>query len=228
MALIGNRSVLHKSPGRFLSGTIASGERNNFGKAGMLANRFQAMSYLSGMPSGHLSPSAWSLPRTAGGMSSHNVTKASIATTASGAAGFNIDGATSVSLDTAAIGQLVASAIGDASFSVLSSGGMIASISAEGTGAFSIASTGSIGAIANGTAAASFIINGSISSYAVGNMVGSTAVVDGLTPASIAAQVRNELALELARIDVVLSTRATQVTAEKAAQNAALAVALVV
>ena len=58
MALIGNRSVLHKSPGRFLAGTIASGERSNFSKGGMVASRFQAMSrILGGIPTGHLSPS---------------------------------------------------------------------------------------------------------------------------------------------------------------------------
>lgn len=69
MALIGNRSVLLKSPGRFLSGTVASIERSNFRP---LRNRFEQMSRLSGIPSGHLSPSAWVLPQTAGGMAARN------------------------------------------------------------------------------------------------------------------------------------------------------------
>ena len=52
MALIGNRTVLHKSPGRFLSGTVASIERSNFSRAGMLASRFQAVSpVFAGTPS---------------------------------------------------------------------------------------------------------------------------------------------------------------------------------
>lgn len=71
MALIGNRSVLLKSPGRFLSGTIASSERSNFSTQGQLASRFQALDRLSaGLPEGALSPASWSLPRVAGGMSS--------------------------------------------------------------------------------------------------------------------------------------------------------------
>ena len=41
MALIGNRSVLLKSPGRFLSGTVASIERSNFNKPGMMVGRFE-------------------------------------------------------------------------------------------------------------------------------------------------------------------------------------------
>ena len=40
MALIGNRSILHKSPGRFLSGTAGT-LRSGFNKPGMLAGRFE-------------------------------------------------------------------------------------------------------------------------------------------------------------------------------------------
>lgn len=90
MALIGNRSVLHKSPGRFLSGTIASIERSNFSKAGQIANRFQAMNMvLAAAPSGHLSPSAWSMARTAGGLSSRSEINGAGAFAGAGALGLN-------------------------------------------------------------------------------------------------------------------------------------------
>ncbi len=70
MALIGNRSVLLKSPGRFLSGTVASIQRNNFRP---LRNVYETTDRLSGIPDGHLSPSSWFLPQVAGGMSSRNM-----------------------------------------------------------------------------------------------------------------------------------------------------------
>ncbi|MTV78258.1 hypothetical protein GM535_13670, partial [Streptococcus pneumoniae] len=60
--LVGNRTVLHKSPGRFLSGTVASSERSNFSRPGMLAGRFEQMSKLAAVTNGHLAQSAWALP----------------------------------------------------------------------------------------------------------------------------------------------------------------------
>lgn len=50
MALIGNRSILHNSPGRFLSGTAGT-LRSGFNKPGMLASRFETMDALSAAPS---------------------------------------------------------------------------------------------------------------------------------------------------------------------------------
>ena len=55
MALIGNRSVLNKTPGRFLNAGVAT-FRSEFNKHGM--QRSAAFSPLSAMPNGHLAPSA--------------------------------------------------------------------------------------------------------------------------------------------------------------------------
>ena len=91
MALIGNGSILHKSPGRFLSGTAGT-LRSGFNKPGMLAGRFEQMDALSaGLPSGHLSPSAWSLPRRPGGLSSFVGFSVNTELAASLAAGYAAD-----------------------------------------------------------------------------------------------------------------------------------------
>ena len=77
---------------------------------------------------------------------------------------------------------------------------MVASISARGTGAFSVSAAASLGALANANGTAGLQVSATLVSYAIGHMAGTTAVVDDLTPASIALSVRNELATELARL----------------------------
>ena len=125
MALIGNRSILHKSPGRFLSGTAGT-LRSGFNKPGMLAGRFETMDALSAaLPGGHLSPSAWSLPRTAGGMSTVNQITGAASVIASGALGVNGEAALAGSggISTALL-ALVLSAVA----SLSGSGGLTADI----------------------------------------------------------------------------------------------------
>ena len=65
--LIGNRSVLLKSPGRFLAGTIASTDRSGWSNPGMM--RSAAYPALAGLPNGYYA-GAWFLPKTAGALSS--------------------------------------------------------------------------------------------------------------------------------------------------------------
>lgn len=97
MGILGNYSVLHKSPGRFLSGTIASGDRYNFSKSGMLRNRFLGdqglgIAKFSAMPNGYVHPYSWSLAQISGGLASYKALNANISTTdALLALGINID-----------------------------------------------------------------------------------------------------------------------------------------
>jgi len=187
--LVGNRSVLLKSPGRFLSGTIASIERSNFSKPGMMANRFQSMSMLSGIPSGHLSPSAWFLPRTAGGMSSHNYTSVSMSVTGAGAEGVNGSGSTSVALSATAIGQLVASAIGTTSLSLSATGSAFAALNGSGEATFTLTTSGTANGLGFAVGTASMQVTGTMVSYAIGHMSGTTEDVTGVTPTSVASAV---------------------------------------
>ena len=117
MALIGNRSVLNKSPGRFLNAGVAT-FRSEFNKHGM--QRSAAFSPLSAMPNGHLAPSAWVLPRTAGGMSSINFTTAKVEGLGLAVGGITTTGTSSITLTFAdAAGQLIASGGGAATADVL-------------------------------------------------------------------------------------------------------------
>lgn len=72
MALNGNRSVLHKSPGRFLSGTVASGDRSNFSKHGMIRGSYQAIDAKAAIPNGYRPHTTWVMAKTTGGLASIN------------------------------------------------------------------------------------------------------------------------------------------------------------
>lgn len=97
MGLLGNYSVLHKSPGRFLSGNIASGDRYNFSKSGRLRNRFlgdqgYGVAKFSALPNGYVHPYSWSMAQISGGLASYKALNANISTTdALLALGINID-----------------------------------------------------------------------------------------------------------------------------------------
>lgn len=179
MALIGNRSVLLKSPGRFLSGTIASIERSNFSP---LRNRFEQMSRLSGVPSGHLSPSAWVLPQVGGGMSSHNFTSIAISGAASGAEGVNVSGSAALGLTAEAIGQLIASAIGSASFALDASGSIVATLGAPGSASFTLSATATATALGWMTGQSTASVTAALTSYATGALSGTANLAGESTP----------------------------------------------
>lgn len=194
MALIGNRSVLLKSPGRFLSGTVASIERNNLRP---LRNQFETFSRLSATPSGHLSPSAWVLPQIGGGMSSHNVTGIELSGVASGALGVNISGAASLSVTAEAIGQLIASAIGSASFAVTATGAIVATLGAPGSASLTLSASATATAVGWLTGQAAAGVSATLTSYAIGSMSG-TAYLAGesapVTPDNLAQAVWSAVA----------------------------------
>lgn len=220
MALIGNGSVLHKSPGRFLNGYGTTGGgiasmRCGFNKHGMQRNAYQAFDAKSATPNGHLSPSAWVLPKTAGGMSSHNVTVAAFSPSGTAVGGITANAVTSFSFTVAnATGELISSGEGSASFAITSNTPLLtASLSGEGSASFDFAGAAALLAIGDMGAAASFgfvptaailptndasplrtgtaslTFSGALTSYALGIMAGST--VDGsvLTPDTITSAV---------------------------------------
>ena len=101
MGIIGNYSVLHKSPGRFLSGTVASGDRANFSKSGALNNRFLSLAKFSAIPNGYTHPYAWAPARVSGGLASYKQLSAELSKTdALLALGVNVDASLSATLST--------------------------------------------------------------------------------------------------------------------------------
>lgn len=186
MALHGNRSVLHKSPGRFLNGYGTAGGgiasmRSAFNKHGMQRNAFQAYSPLSATPLGHLSPSAWVLPKTAGGMSSRNVTRIDVAgagaivggVTSPGSADLTftpagtiwpLDDSVQIGAGNASItftvadadGQLISSGAGTAEFAFTTNTPLLtASLAAVGAASFTLTPAGALGAEASADGSAS-------------------------------------------------------------------------
>ena len=72
MALHGNRSVLHKSPVRFLNGGAAI-LRSNFGKHGMVRNSYQVFAATAAIPYGYYGGrGAWVQPKKGGAVSGVN------------------------------------------------------------------------------------------------------------------------------------------------------------
>lgn len=210
MALIGNRSVLNKSPGRFLNAGVGT-FRSEFSKHGM--GRSAAYSSLSAVPNGHLSPSAWVLPRTSGGMSSINFTTAMVSGSGLAVGGVTTTGTSSITLAFAdAFGELIASGGGTATFSLTSNNPLLtASINGTGTAVATFSTnTPTLGALADGsgevaitltatnsgrmpanddsplrTGTATLTLTGALVPYAIGSMEGTTEEA-GLSNAGIA------------------------------------------
>ena len=217
MALIGNRSVLNKSPGRFLNAGVGT-FRSEFSKHGMV--RSAAYSALAATPNGHLSPSAWVLPRTSGGMSSINFTTAMVSGSGLAVGGVTTTGASSITLTFAdAFGELIASGGGTAAFSLTSNNPLLtASINGTGTAVATFsANTPTLGALADGSGevaitltatnsgrmpandasplrsgTAAISVTGALTPYAIGEMAGTTAEA-GLTNAGIANSVWSKI-----------------------------------
>lgn len=187
MALIGNRSSLLKSPGRFLAGGPVCVMRSAFNMHGMMRNAYQAYSPLSATPDGHLSPSAWVLPKTGGGMSSYNAARISFVATGSGAMGYPIDGSTSFSITFAdAAGELISSGSGSASFTFDATGDIQAVLNAVGSASFAIdTNTPQLLALGWIQGTADMAYAATLTAYAVGNMVGSTEDTSTIVNANI-------------------------------------------
>lgn len=236
MALHGNRSVLHKSPSRFMNGGPGI-MRSAFSKHGMMRGAYGAYSAKSATPDGHLSPSAWVLPKTAGGMSSRNVTRIDVAGAGAIVGGVTSPASAALTFTVAnAAGQLISSgegaaaftfstntplltaslaAIGEASFTLSASGALGAEASADGAAsmAFSMAATilPAIDTPPARTAAASFVITGALLPYAIGQMSGSTVdnsilTVDAIAAAVLAAALTTPIASNIRKVNDVTVT----------------------
>ena len=113
MALLGNRSVLLKSPGRYFGGSTVSENRSNFGTPGSTRGRFfGGFPQTSATPSGYRPPYSWVLPVKPGELASVNNLTGGSSVALSMAAGVNGDATlTGAGSITQATGQLVISMV---------------------------------------------------------------------------------------------------------------------
>ena len=196
MALIGNRSVLNKSPGRFLNSGVAT-FRSEFNKHGMTRNA--AFSPMAGMPSGYRSPTAWVMPKTVGALASRKAIQAAISFTGSGNYGMNQTASISMdfSVDQASMALIVgATASIPASF-------LVSQANLGGTQGMTASAPGATFSMLAGLSAESglscsiqlsFLLTGSTAS-AKGNMSARiSSEGEGVTPQSVAREVWNTTA----------------------------------
>ena len=213
MALHGNRSVLHKSPVRFINGREAL-LRDNFNKYGMVRNAYDAKSPTAGIPYGHLSPSAWVLPRIGGAMSSQNVTILTIGVSGLAVGGVTANADTGFSFTVAdAAGQLISSGNGTASFTISTLPLLLtASLNGIGSTSFTISTNAPLlGAEAGAVGTASFAITGTLTPYAIGSMSGSTVdntvlTVDAIAAGILAAALTSPIASDVRRVNTYTVT----------------------
>lgn len=204
MALHGNRSVLHKSPVRFLNGGAAI-LRNNFGKHGMVRNSYQVFAATAAIPYGYYGGrGAWVQPKKGGAVSGVNAIALTLGASGAGSMGVNTSGTASITFDLTGVGGLISSASGVASISLSASGNIFAAKYTSGIAAITLGATGTLKATGKiqGTAPISLAANWA--PYAVGWLSGSTASGGVLTEASIiAAMNANPPKVNIAKVNDV-------------------------
>lgn len=102
MGILGNYSVLQKSPGHFLSGNVCS-DRSNYSKSGKLRNRYSdggTFPKFSALPNGYVHPYSWSIAQKSGGLAAYRLEGTISTTDALLALGINIDADLSAAMTT--------------------------------------------------------------------------------------------------------------------------------
>lgn len=198
--LLGNYSVLNKSPLRFFAGSTTSPETqvpSMFMKSGTRRNRLykdQDTTALKsyGLPEGAYPSVSFFLPQVSGNLSAHYT--ADVSTTASGygAMGVAAVGSVSVVVTVAdADGQLISSGTGSVNI-VVTVGNALLTASLNGTGSANATVTTNnplLGALASIIASSLSSVSGSLTPYAIGQMIGSNLTGGALTETSIASAV---------------------------------------
>ena len=190
--LIGNYSVLNKTPGRWLSGGSTAGTNQAQTRANFLNNGSSRNAHYAdgaatalktlGYPQGGYDQSSFMLPYTESEMTSREEGNFAVTATATGVLGLPATGSATITITVPdATAQLIASGEGSASFAVTTNNPLLtASVGGTGTASFAVtANTPILGAIASLTASASFAVTGTLVPYAIGNMVGTTDVSTG-------------------------------------------------
>lgn len=195
MSLLGNYSVILKSPARFLSGTSVSSERANYNGTADMLNRFygdqrSGMYQNTAIPSGYVHPATWAMPRTAGGLASFKELTAAISETdAELVSGKGLEASLTAAIDItdADLGLIVSleaafsasGAFTDAEMSAVA--GMVAAISAS----MSITDA-ELGAIVGMTAALTASGSLAANNFATAAMSADISSLTELSPASLA------------------------------------------
>lgn len=193
MALRGNYSVLNKTPGRLLSGNVASDTRAAWNAPGAMRGRYVqtgGFSALSSVPSGYRPPYSWQIAIKSGALASTNLIIGAGDLAAAGAMGVNGSVTIAGLGDVNAIGQLVVSAV-----AALTGSGDIANANllAVLNAAASLAGSGDLAGAMNALGWATVVAagTGDVSSTltATGTMAAAILPYTDLSPEALAASV---------------------------------------
>jgi len=202
VALLGNYSVLNKSPLRFFGGSTTSVEvqvRSNFDKSGPRRNRFYqdyGTTAIKGysVPEGAYPHVAFLLAQTSGSLSAHSTADISAIVGGYGIMGVAAEGSISVVVTVAnADGQLISSGTGSVDLLItVGNATLIASLNGTGSSATTVTTNNALlGALASVIASSLNSVSGSLTSYAIGQMIGSNHIGSDLNETSIAYAVWN-------------------------------------
>jgi len=191
VALIGNCSLLHKSPAKYLTGTVGFNDRANWNKPGMMRSRGDlSVSLLwkyDAVPSGFYAGRAFFPPQKAGRVTSR--TSFTVSAAAAGAQGLPGSAMASMTVGAAAVGGLIAEGVANATMTIGGSANVAGLAAGVANATMAIDGSAQPSAIAWGVANATMTISGSAQPSAFGYMVASTLSDGVLTPAGIAAAV---------------------------------------
>ena len=174
MALIGNGSVLLKSPGRFVGGVYPGGERAAAGDGSLsrLRGRFmgEVPSPTSAIPSGYSMGTAWAPPLVAGAVKVAG--GGDVAVTASGSitGGRNGVVAETLAVTASAIGGLVASLVAAVVLEVTASATAAGAAAGEASATIGIDGSATASALAHLEAAAALAVTASAAPTGIGHM----------------------------------------------------------
>lgn len=189
MGLIGNYSLLHKSPSHYATGTVGFSDPANWNKSGIMASRMfgESLAEYEAMPPGFYAGRAVFPPRIAGRCAT--VSAFEFSGSASGAEGLPGSASSTITFIADAIGGLISGGVANATitFTGSANGAGLAAGSAAGTIVF----TGSAqqGAIAWGIADGTITFTGSVQPYALAHGVATTIDTTSMTPAGVATAV---------------------------------------
>lgn len=204
MALIGNYSVLNKTPGRWLGGSSAAhasgvgaaqtGQRANWNRNGQRNFAYMdgetAAQKLIGFPTGGYADVAWMYPMTAGALSSHRLADGTTPLAAlTLASGRNLAGQADGAATAAATLQLVVSMLGTSAGAALAEGNIRAALLLAGLASGSASGAATLGALAWATGTAAGSATATLVRYATGRLAGSITPFTDLSPENLAAAV---------------------------------------
>lgn len=188
MTILGNHSILQKSPLTFRGGASIAQVRSNFSKSGSLKNSYLHFGKLASYPDGYACPYSWSMAMGTGAMSSFTGASGKLSPSANMAGGFNLSFTdaltfTKVNAQLDQIVNFVASSI----LSLSATGQLNAAVQLQASAVMELSGSASIGAIVSALASSSIGLSASSVLTALAHLDAQAGGATPLSPEGLAA-----------------------------------------